>query len=53
MNCVSFGSDDGYGSAVSMSQEEEEISDEPNDADDYDTDQCEILLTKEEIEAIC
>jgi len=45
--------DDGYGSAVSMSQEEEEDnSDEPNDADDYDTEQCEILLTKDDIEAI-
>jgi len=45
---------DGYDSAISVSQEEEEeeISDEPNDADDYDTDQAEILLSKEEIEAI-
>lgn len=36
-----------------MSQEEEDDnSDEPNDADDYDTEQCEILLTKDDIEAI-
>jgi len=37
----------------SLSEEENDLeSDEPNDADDYDTDQAEILLTKAEIEAI-
>jgi len=44
-------SSEGYGSAVSM-EEEDELSEEPNDADDYDTEQAEILLTKADIEAI-
>lgn len=45
--------EEGYGSGVSGSQEEEEdLSEEPNDADDYDTENCEILLTKEDIEAL-
>jgi len=45
-------SSEGYGSAVSIEDDDEEISDEPNDADDYDTEQAEILLTKADIEAI-
>jgi len=37
----------------SVSEDENDLeSDEPNDADDYDTDQAEILLSKAEIEAI-
>lgn len=45
-------SSEGYGSAVSIDDDDEDISDEPNDADDYDTEQAEVLLTKEDIEAI-
>jgi len=45
-----------YGNAsISMSndQSDDMDSDEPNDADDYDTEQAEILLTKAEIESVC
>jgi len=44
-------SSDGYGSSA-VSMEDEEVSDEPNDADDYDTEQAEILLSKAEIEVV-
>jgi len=44
-------SSNSYNPSVSEGDEDIE-SDEPNDADDYDTDQAEILLSKAEIEAV-
>jgi len=49
-------SDGPYGNAsisISNDPSDDIDSDEPNDADDYDTEQAEILLTKAEIEAVC